>query len=175
MWKKILSIIALSYFFVLLQNSFFVHFNLIGAVPNLVFILFFLIIFFLGDKPSGSGLASGWNIIILAMITGFFLDIFSYTYIGPSIVILMAIGFLLKKIKILLSDREGTPSLTYYLPLFIVSLLAYDLLINIYLYFLDINKIIMIFDIKIIIYIIYNCIFATIAFFIYRRFFKSFP
>ena len=45
-WQKTLVVIILFYIFALLQSSFFVHFSLLGAVPNLVFAFFALLVFF---------------------------------------------------------------------------------------------------------------------------------
>lgn len=166
MWQKTLVIIFLFYLFALLQNSFFVHFNLFGAVPNLVFILFFLLVFFEND-PRGA--PRNYQIIFLAATAGIFLDVFSYTYIGPSIALLIIIGFLLKNTQTLLKNKEDNNPFIYFLPLFIVFLLVYNLSLGLYLYFLDPNKIMPVFGIGIIFLAIYNTIIASVFFYIYKK------
>ena len=166
MWRKSLIVIILIYFFALLQNSFFTHFSLFGTVPNLVFALFFILAFF--EKKNNN-----YRLLLWALIAGFFLDIFSYTYIGPSIISLVIIGILLKNTQSLLKIRDEDYPFVYFLPLFITFLLIHELLMGLYLYFLDPNKIITSFDIKTIFYVIYSSIFATIFFFIYKRNFSK--
>jgi len=151
MWKKIIIAIILFYFFALLQNSFLAHFNLFGAVPNLVFILFFLLVFFAKRGEI-------YQVIFFAIIDGIFLDIFSYSYIGPSLALLLIIAFLIKKSQSLLQNREDKYPFVYFLPLFLVCFLIYNIvLIN--------------FSVEIIFSIIYNVLAAAIFFYIYRRFF----
>jgi len=169
MWKKILAVILLFYFFALLQNSFLTHFNLFGAIPNLVFTLFFLLVFFEKKDPSACA-GINYYIIFLAITAGFFLDILSYTYLGPSIVLLIIIGFLLKKTQSLLKNSGDNHPFIYFLPLFIIFLLAYDLLLGLYLYFLDPNKIIISIGIETIFSIIYNSLVASAFFYIYKKF-----
>ena len=166
MWKKLLAIIFLFYLFALLQNSFFSHFNLFGAVPNLVFILFFLLIFFTGKGKN-------YQIICIAATAGIFLDLFSYTYLGPSIVLLIIIGFLIKNAQSLLKNREDSHPFIYFVPLLIISLLAYDLFLSLYLYFLDQNKSAITFGLGTIFYVIYNLLIASILFYIYKKFLVS--
>ena len=151
MWKKPLVIILLFYIFALLQSSFFYYFSFFGIVPNLVFILFFLLVFF--EKKS-----SDYKIILFAVIGGILLDILSYTYLGPSIVLLIAIGFLLKNIQLLLKNRQDGHPFVYFLPLFIIFLLAYNAL-------MDLSY----FDAKIFLSLFYNSLIASLLFFIYKK------
>ena len=160
MWKKVLFIIILFYFFALLQNSFFTHFSFFGAIPNLVFIFFFLLVFFSKNNSL--------QVCFFAAVAGFFLDIFSYTYIAPSIILLLLIGFLLKKIQLSLKNRQDSHPFIYFLPLFIIFLSIYDLLMGLYLYFLDSNKIIMNFGIENIFNVIYSTLIASLAFYLYK-------
>lgn len=148
MWKKFLIIILLFYLFALLQNSFFTHFNPLGAVPNLVFILFFLLIFF--ERPKGY---PGWEVIFYSVAAGFFLDIFSYTYIGPSIVLLIIIGFTTKSLQTLLKNQKDSYPFIYFLPLFIIFLSAYSFLLG-----------------GTIFSAIYSIVIASILFYLYKKF-----
>ena len=169
MWQKTLAIIFFFYLFSLLQTSFFAHFNLFGTIPNLVFILFFLLVFFSAGVPSGSGLAFGWEGIFYALVAGIFLDIFSYTYIGPSIIFLLIIGFLLKKTQSLLKNREDSYPFIYFLPLFVIFFLAYDLSCGFYFYFFGLNKIAITLGTQTIFSVIYNALIASVLFYIYKK------
>jgi len=167
MWKKSIITILLFCFFALLQDSFITHFSFFGAVPSLVFALFFTLAFFVKESNI-------YQIITLAIIAGFFLDIFSFTYIGPSIISLIIIGILLKYIQSALTTRDESYPFSYFLPLFIGFILLNELFIGLYIHFLDINKLILSFDIKIIYYALYSSIFATLFFYIYKRNLKNF-
>jgi len=168
MWKKLLIIFFSFYIFALLQNSFLTYFNFFGAVPNLVFILFFLLAYFeKGDN---------YQIIFLALIAGAFLDIFSYSYLGPSIVSLMIVGFLLKKSQALLKNREDNYPFFYFLPLFAIFLLVYNLFLSLCLHFFDPSRLAVNFGFGDVFMIIYNMVLASAAFYIYKkcqRFIKS--
>ena len=158
MWVKILITIILFYLFAVLQNSFFVHFNLFGAVPNLVFIFFFLITFF--DKSK-----KYYRAIFYAVVAGLFLDLFSYSYFGVSVIILLLVGFFLKKVQSSLQEKKDNKfPFIYFLPLFIFSFAGYDLLFNLFVG--NFSKII-------IAEIVYNLFAACIAFYIYRIFFAK--
>lgn len=174
MWKKYLIIILLFYLFALLQNSFFTHFSLFETVPNLVFILFFLLVFFENnpDHPFGHA-PRNYQIIFIAAAAGIFLDIFSYTYLGQSIILLIIIGFLLKNTQSLLKNREDRYPFIYFLPLFVIFLLAYNLLLSSYLYFLDPNKIIISIGTKTIFSSIYSLLIASVFFHIYKKILAS--
>lgn len=147
-WQKIVIVILLLYIFALLQNSFFAHFSLFGATPNLVFSFFFLLVFF-SEKEN-------YIVIFLAILAGFFLDVFSYSYLGLSIIILIIIGLLLKKVQSELKVRHDNHPISYFLPLFIISLLIYDALMSLWLRFSVFS-------------IIYSAIFGTAFFYIYKR------
>ena len=87
---RFLLVIFFFYLFAVLQNSFFTHFNLFGAYPDLVFALFFTVIFF--EKKENLN-----QVLLYSILAGFFLDVFSFARFGQNIIILLAIAFLLKK------------------------------------------------------------------------------
>ena len=122
MWKKLLIVIFFSYIFALLQYSFLTQFSLFGTVPNLVFILFFLVVFFEKEDID-------YKIIIWSAIAGIFLDLFSYNYLGLSTVLFIVLGFVFKKIQMSLKNTEGKYPFFYFLPLFIIFLLITKYLI----------------------------------------------
>ena len=162
MWQKILAIIILFCFFALLQFSFLVHFKIFGASLNLIFIFFFLLAFF--ERKNAN-----YQIIFLAVIGGLCLDVFSFTYLGPSIAVLLVIGFLLKKTQSLLKNREDNYPFVYFLPLFVVFLITYHILLGLYLYFIDPSKIMAAFGIETISAIIYNLAVASVFFYVYKK------
>lgn len=165
MWKKILGTILLFYLFALLQNSFFTHFSLFGAVPNLVFVFFFLLVFFI---KHGSYSDQNYIIIFLSVTAGIFLDISSFSFLGLSVIMLAVIGFALKKIQSLLKNREDSRPFIYFLPLFIICFLLYDLSFGFYLQIFYADKVVAGFDAKIIFSVVYNSIIASALFYIYK-------
>jgi len=88
MLKRTLISLVLFYFLVLVQGSFLIHFSVFGFVPNFVLILVIVINLFASPK-NWWGLAS-------ALIGGFFLDIFSASFLGFNLLILLAISLFLK-------------------------------------------------------------------------------
>ena len=166
MWFKYLIIILLLYFFALLQNSFFAHFNLFGAVPNLVFVFFFLLVFF--EKPD-----KNLRVIFYAIIAGLFLDVFSCAYLGASIILLIIIGFLIKKIQSLLKEKKDKHPFVYFLSLFLISLAIYDLLMQACLYFLSLPYLNMSFGIYFFGRMVYSLLFAIAGFHVYKKIVKK--
>lgn len=170
MWQKFVIATLVFYILALLQNSFFSYFNLFGATLNLVFIFFFTLVFFSvqgGPRPKGY---PGWEVIFYAITAGFFLDIFTYTYLGPSVILLVVLSFLLKKIQLLLKNKDDKHPLAYFMPLFIIFLLAYNTLLSLYLHFIDPNKIALSFGMQTVFMLIYNLIIASIFFIFYKKF-----
>jgi len=170
MWQKLLIIAFLFYIFALLQNSFFGQFNLFGAVPNLVFALFFMLVFFENDRDV---ILRNYKVIFFAAVAGIFLDIFSYAYLGISIVLLIIIGFMLKKTQLLLKNKEDRYPFVYFLPLFLFFYLFYTLLYGICLSLLDAHRIAININSEIFFSLIYNLLFASVFFQIYKKFFMK--
>lgn len=177
MWLKYSITIILFYLFAVLQNSLFAHFSLFGATPSLVFILFYLLIFFFAQGarlPDRQGPASGWDLIFLSAMAGFFLDLFSLSYFGTSAVIILIIGFFTKKTqKLLRGGQKDNYPLIYFLPLFFISLLAYHLLLNGFNFFLGLSQITINLSWNFVAEAIYNLVFASIIFGIYKKFIFS--
>lgn len=156
MWLKYLVIILFFYFFALLQFSFFVHFNILGATPNFVFIFFFILIFF-----SSKRLYSLENLFYL-ICAGFFLDLFSYSHFGISFILLLIITFIFKKIFNSLRKRKNEHPIIYFIPLFAIFLIICQILSG------PKESII---SWTFLINIIYSSTFAVLEFFIYKIFF----
>lgn len=156
--------ILLLYFFAVLQSSFFTHFVFFGAVLNLVFILFFILVFFNGRRKFG------YSELILSFFAGFLLDIFSETRFGVSIVLLILISFFIKKTRENLNEQDDPFPLSYFIALFLTSFLLFKVLISVYLHFFDPIHLRFSVDFKLLAEIIYNLAFATVGFFIYKKF-----
>jgi len=166
LWLKSLVIFVLFYFFAILQNSFFIFFNPWGAIPNLVFIFFFLLVFFNDENKY-------YYIIFCSLIAGLCLDVFSDAYFGISVLLLIIIGFLIKKTQSSLVDLGDSHPISYFLPIFLVSFIVYDLLLKAYFYFLNPSHIVSDFGLSFFVSIIYNFIIAIIAFLAYKKFIES--
>lgn len=162
MWLKNLIALILFYFFAVLQNSFFVHFTLLRVTPNLVFILFFLLVFFEGKKLSPT-------IIFYSVSAGFFLDIFSYTRLGISLFLLVALGLFIKIAQSFLKQGKDEYPYIYFLPLFLAGLVAYELLVMFYLKIFDPAHIAMIINWRFLIDIAYNAVLASVIFWVYKK------
>jgi rod shape-determining protein MreD len=163
MWAKYLLIVFIFYIFALLQNSFFVNFSLLGINPNLVFILFILLIFF-EKKPTN------FSNIYFAIIAGFFLDIFSSIPLGWSILILIVIGYLIKKIKEILSEKNDSYPYAYFAIIFTVTFFTYSFLLNLVVYFILKSDVFFNINLVFVFKIIYNLILASGLFFVYKKF-----
>jgi len=164
MWKKPLAITIIFYLFALLQSSFLVHFSLFGSTLNLVFTLFFLLVFFENKENI-------YSVIFVSALAGFFLDIFSYANFGPSIVLMIIIGSLLKRTQIALKNTKNNYPYAYFLPLFIVSFLAYNFFINLYLNFLVSDRIVINLGIDSFILVLDDLLVASLFFYVYKKYF----
>ncbi len=166
MWLKLSAITVLFYFLALAQNSFFVQFNILGAVPNFIFILFFILVFF-----SPSEKLYSWEILFYSFIAGFFTDIFSYSYFGSSFVIFLTTSLLIKKIFNSLRQKRGKYPIDYFVLIFIITFVVYEILSAAYYYFFSPVGIKTIsWDLAFFILIKMACglIFAVIGFLIYK-------
>lgn len=162
-WLRYSIIILLFYFFALLQNSFFPHFLLFGSAPDLIFAFFFVLIFFEN------------NVKILPLISysvagGFFADIFLHSGFGGSIILFMAIGFLLRWTRSFLAQtNKGSPYFQF-LALFFASFLVYRVLIMAFLFFLDTSNFVFLIDWRLFSAIFYSAVFASVLFWVYAKF-----
>ncbi len=157
---KLFLIIILFYLFALLQNSFFVNFSFFGNNLNLVFILFFLLIFF--EK-------NNFHSILFAIIAGLLLDLSLYNYLGLSVVFLLIILFLLRRTQLLLNNSDENYHLIFFLSLFFVYFVVFQTLNIFYLWFIGLNDNLLFFDFKFFVGIIYNMFFATLGLLIFKK------
>lgn len=157
MWMRYLITILFFYFFALLQSSFFAHFGLFGAVPNLVFIFFFLLIFF--SAPPNFA-----PIIVYAFTAGFFSDIIFDSHFGVSIILFLIAGFLINKVQVSLNETKGRHPIVYFIPVFLIFFTAYQALLALYF------KAPL--DYKFLYELLYNLIIAAAGFYIFKKFGK---
>ncbi|MCH8741947.1 hypothetical protein IH779_03545 [Patescibacteria group bacterium] len=154
--KKGLVLILFFYILALIQTSFLVHFNIEEQVPNLILIALVLLTFF--EKPEEKLSFFG------AGIGGFFLDIFSNVFLGTSIIALLLMTFLFKK---LLEIIKGL-NILWFLIFIFLSLVFYNLFSNLVSFFIsqDITAIQISLGKVFIIKSTYNLILGLIAFYI---------
>lgn len=162
MWQKPFIIIFLFYLFALLQNSFFVHFSFFGLIPNLIFIFFFSLVFFLKKER-------GYQVIYYSALAGLLLDMYSGTFIGPAILILMVLGFMLKKMQSSLKSMDDNYPFGYFSSLFLLFYAGFRVLIMLYLQFIDPLHISFILNFNFLIEIIYNSVIASVFFYVLKR------
>jgi len=166
MWIKILIFAILLYFTAILQNSFFIFFNIFGSIPNFIFIFFFFLVFF---NKKGDYCET----IFYSLLSGFFLDIFSAFRMGISMVLILIIGIMIKKIILTLREREEKYPFIYFIAIFTVSFLAYYILLEFYLCILNQCWILSIFNISFWSGFAYTLFFAVLIFLTFKRFLEN--
>lgn len=111
--------IAIVLFFIaaILQASFLPSFSLFSTVPDLIFAIFFILIFFEDKHQYQDG-------FFLAIMAGFFTDVFSRGYFGISMVTLLAVYFLEKIIMRFLRQGRDSYPVFYFVSLFFACFFA---------------------------------------------------
>ncbi len=166
-------IIILSFFILaLLQNSFLPYFNIMGVVPNLIFILFFILIFFSVREKVEDNFNQYYDGFFISIFAGFFLDIFSSIYLpdgrqvlGISIIYLLIVYLLVKISMYFLRERQDKYLIFYFLSIFLFSFFIYNIFLNLlsnnFSLALDFNR-------AIFISFLYNLILAYSGFYIHK-------
>ncbi len=162
MWFKYIIIFLLFYLFAVLQSSFFAHFNFLGTIPDLVFILFFSFIFF--------SRYDSVQLVFLSIAAGLFSDVFSSAHIGTSVILLMAVGFLAKKTHLSFKETKDSHPFIYFASLFIASFVAYKLLLELYFWSFTGALFSSILQVSFFAAIIYNLIVSSLFFYVFKRF-----
>ncbi len=147
----------LFYLFAVLQTSFFSYFNLLGQAPNFVFILFFIFVFFIKKNYF-------IKTLFLAFWAGFLLDVFSVIPIGVSIVLLVILGLSIKKVQILLKEKESNYPIIQFAVMFVLAFSVYSFSIRLPYYFLGLAHMDFMFTQEFFLGIIYNLSIALIIF-----------
>lgn len=174
MWFKYPIIILAFLILTLLQVSFLPHFNIMGITPNLIFILFFVLIFF--DLSSYKSLANKSKFdeyhqdIFLVILAGLILDLLGYYYFGVAIISLLLAYIFIKITFYFIKERRENYLLSYFLFIFLISFAIYNTLFYLFTHFPNIK-----FDVNqyVFIKLIYNLSFAFAGFFIYKFFNKT--
>ncbi len=159
--KKALILILTLYLLTLIQTSFLVHFNILGVIFNLVLVFVCLLSFFEGPTQR-------WG-FFAAVIGGFFLDIFSTSFIGISIFVLVLISFIFKISLYILKERPEKHPLIYFIPLFIFSVLLYTLSLN-FISFIIKSSSFQISPISLLVEITLNFLLSLIGFYFFKKF-----
>jgi rod shape-determining protein MreD len=150
---KTLILIPFLFFLILVQTSFFVHFDLCGTIPNLVLISVVLINFF-EDPRKKSGL-------IIAGVAGFYLDLFSNFQLGISIFLLVLFTLLIKReVK-----RYKEENILYFIPLLLLIVVLYSIFPVLINSLLDLSLPSFSFNKLKIVEILYNLLVGIIGFF----------
>ena len=150
------SVLALLFFFFsLIQASFLPFFSVMGQIPNLVFILFYLVLFF--DENDEA--------LFWAVVAGFLLDVFSPFYFGTSILILIFIYLARKLFSYFLKDIQGKYFIVYFIALFSLNFILYNILMYV-------SSIVFGFGLPIglvlIVSLVYNIVVLVPGFYMYR-------
>jgi rod shape-determining protein MreD len=156
-WVWAIFAFFLFYFFAVLQTSFFAYFNLLGQAPNFVFILFFIFVFFTKKNYFVKTL-------LLAFWAGFLLDVFSVVPIGVSIVLLSILGLAVKKIQIMMKEKENNYPIIQFAVMFVLAFVFYCFGIQLCYYFVGLDLLNFELSYKFILGIIYNLGIALIIF-----------
>ena len=158
MWLKYTIITVLLYFLSVFQNGFLPHFNIMGAFLNLIFIVFFILIFF-ESKNQLHG-------FFIAILSGFFLDVFLSSDFGVSIILLLLIYFLTSTAKHFFRDGQSRYLVVYFAGLFSVSYVLYYFLLHFVLTFHQTESS---FGLVTMVGLLYNLVFAVAGFYLYEK------
>ena len=163
MWIKYI-LITLSFFIIsIMQNSFLTYFGIMGELPNLIFILFFILIFFEGSDTYFDG-------FFMAIIAGLFSDMFLPAYFGATIISLIVVYFLKKFLMYFITENQSKYPVFYFISLFSVCFIVNRLILYIISFFLQLH---FTFNSSIISSLIYNLVFACIGFYLYKKICKK--
>ena len=111
--------------------------------------------------------------LLFGVTAGIFLDVFSYMYFGPSIIMLVIIGFLLKKIQRALKSGDDNYPFSYFFFLFIIFFILYNVELVLYARFIDSSHIITSVNLTLAVDLVYSLLFAGIGFFVFKKYVKK--
>jgi len=160
MLHKILALIVCFYILAAIQASFLPHFSIIGVTPNLVLIGVFLVAFF--EK------SSSYSGIFGALSAGMSLDLLGNSFIGSSVIVYLAIYFLLKEVLKQLPDMPRKYYLMYFLPILAVSVIFCDFLLGVFYYFNHKEIFLNFIGVGILVKIIYTVLIGAAGFYIFN-------
>lgn len=152
---KLLLLFAGFFFAAILQASFFSYFSISGATPNIIFSLFFLVVFSADKKNHLLG-------FFTCIVAGFFLDLVSSFYFGTSILALLIIYALHHFLSHIVHRHENLLVLNFTVA-FCAFLALYDVLL--YLFSL-VSNISFLLNAPLVISVAYSLLFAIAGFLI---------
>jgi len=160
MFLKHTIIFLLFFILALLQTSFLPYFSIMGSILNIVFILFFILIFF-GENEEE---------FFIPITAGFFLDTFLTSYFGISIISLLAVYIFQKFITHFFKISRNDYFIFYFIVLFLINFILYNVVLYLFSIITHFK-----FDLgwNVIIGLIYNLTFACVGFYIYKKFIKK--
>lgn len=150
----------------MLQSSFLSTLAIMSQVPNIVFILFFVIIFFEDKHQYDLGF---WS----AVIAGFFLDNLTISRFGVAIAALLVVYFLEKLIAHFIKEQQGKFIILYFIFVFIGSYVVFNASVYLFSVLLG-SQFNYPFDLSIIVALLYNLIFACVGFYVFKIFIHSY-
>jgi rod shape-determining protein MreD len=160
MWLKYFLITLLFFIFALLQISFLPYVSMADAMPNMIFVLFFILIFFSRKEPG----------VFTTVMAGFFLDLLLPSYFGISIIALLMIYFFQAAADHFFRKDQHEHLVYYFIAMFSASFILYHAL-------LYVCSVIFNFEFyvgqNVIMGLVYNLVFAIIGFYIYIKFIKQ--
>jgi len=162
-WLKYVIIGALFFIFSLLQASFFPYFTIGGAVPSLVFTLYFIIIFF--EHPQNR-VAGVWTAVIAGIIS----DMFLAAPFGVSIAAFLIIYLLHAAGSYFLRSGQSRHLVFYFIGMFSVLFLAYRGLLYLTGGFFKFDSGL---DTTMVISLAYSLMFAIIGFYVGQKIFSK--
>lgn len=121
MWFKYPIFIIALILAAIVQSSFWPYLAIAKTVPNLIFIVFFIIIFF--EKNSEYMLG-----FFMALLAGFLLDIILSLNFGISIASLLVIYIVYKIVSRFLKEAQGKSLTLYFAGMFSVAFLVYHVI-----------------------------------------------
>ena len=166
---KLFIVTLLFYFFAIMQNSFLPYFKVMESVPNFIFVLFFILIFF-ENLPVRTNKNDRNEGLFFAILAGFFLDIISPFYFGMSIASLLVVYFFEKLVAYFLKEIQNKYLIFYFILIFSACFVLYNILLyllSIFLY-MQFN-----FNFLVFIALAYNLIFASIGFYAYKNIYSQ--
>jgi rod shape-determining protein MreD len=165
MWLKLLLITLVFFLVACVQNSFLPHTTIMGVAPNIIFILFFVLVFFEKKDAYYRG-------FFLAIIAGFISDLFLSSYFGASIISFLATYLAIKTMLYFLKERQEKYLLVYSIPMFLLCLAIYNSLLYALVHFPYIKVTV---DKNILIELLYNTVVALVVFFLAKTIYYKKP
>lgn len=170
MWLKYPVLFLAFFIMAVIQNNFLPYFAIMGAIPNLIFILFFTVIFFQNNDKiySWQNIFSFENIFIIAAAE-FFLDVFSNHYFGFYAISLIVVYIFINFSNHFFRDQENKNLFIYFICLFLAAFIIFKSLVSVLQY-----HFILYLNLSILADLAYNLIFAFAVFYGYNLFRKKF-